>query len=553
MSRSPDMIVNNNYHNIACKSSDIKKSKNKNGFLNEREENNNNNDKSCGYMSKNKKSFAHSITQESPLPSLSIIETHYEERTRNGSLPLCDLYARNEDRKNDSEKNNPSRQDDVSKKTNVKSGSKYEEEEQESPSDLKNKNGFRSSFKKKYLNGFNRSKRKSKKAAKKEKLEEFVDSDVSLSAAESEPPYEDISLDTEVPVQISNEITDYPGRSGSFSVNENKNTERKMSENSIRVNLKYLSRGRFNKNILIIVKKYRGTNVTDLLKCKCLEKNLFDFYKYINDLNVDEMTNDCRTTSEKFDCGSMHTIVNRIEPTTAVPKVLPPDKCSMKIEETAQSTIESDFSSPSKSEHKTVHADLIDTTSLKVKDVIQLFESAAQKSLNDRLSTHKRESSTISRNKCGEPSPSAISKDVAQKPIEITNKIIVDKKTFFQRLSSWPLLKPRNKVVRRATPMKTLNQLRQHLTHDDSDIDSIADSEKDAEEDVDDESDFTTGSIETEDREDCESIMSQTSVTYCQKVQLKSFDHIIQGIEFKHQVSATFLYKKINSIEFILT
>lgn len=541
MSRSSDMIVNNSYHNIACKSSDIKKSKNKNGFLGEQEDNNN--EKSFGFISKSKKSFAQSIT-ESPIPSLSIIETHFEERTRNGSLPLRDLYIRKENSKNENEKDNLSRQD-VSKKSKVKSECKYEEEEQESSGDLKIKNGFRSSFKQKYFNGFNRSKRKSKKAAKKDKLVELPDSDVSLSAAESEPPIDDISCDLEVLEHIGDPFcekgSNHPERSNSFSANGNQNVERKLSENSIRANLEYLRWGNFNKDILNIVKKYRRTNVTDLLKCKCLEKKLSDFHKFINDLEEDTNMDYCKTTHKEC-IEKPNNIVRPVESKTKDNKISQ-DKSSVTIENEVSVLGSINNNQPSKSEQETISGyvqnDLIDTTSLKVKDVIQLFESAAQKSIKDDLNTWKKEISTNNRNKYEEKSSKDIITEKNDKnPNEITNKLIVDKKTFFQRLSSWPLLKPRNKVVRRATPMKTLNQLRQHLTTHESDIDSIADSEKDAEEDdADDESDVTSESIDTQDREDCESNVSQTSVTYYQKVKLRSFDHIIQEIDNNIQVS----------------
>ncbi|KAL1460730.1 hypothetical protein WDU94_012682 [Cyamophila willieti] len=175
---------------------------------------------------------------------------------------------------------------------------------------------------------------------------------------------------------------------------------------------------------------------------------------------------------------------------------------------------------------------LIDVTSFKVKDVIRLFEAAAQKNVDEKSNLLKREKdSTLNHEKTVLPH---ITSEI--EPKEIKNKQIlpaIDKKTFFQRLSSWPLLKPRNKVVRRATPMKTLNQLRQHLPSTDSDIDSIADSAGDADQE---ESDCTESSG-TVDREDCESNVSRTSVTYCQKVQLKSFQHIIQEIEQTDQVS----------------
>lgn len=559
MSRTSEMIVNNNYHNIACKCSDISKSKNKNGFSKEPQDTIN--ERSPTFMSNNKKSFTESITS-SHNPNLSIIETHFEERTRNGTLPLRDLYVEKENNQNKKEKKSNLSTQNVPKKSKVKASCKYEEKEPEVPCDLKNKNGFRNSFKEKYFYGFNRSKRKSKRAAKKAKLEELVDSDVSVSATESDIGSElrndDIFCDI-VPEQsdMIEQHLDLLEENNSFAT-ESPETEK--NEISIVFNLDSLKHGNFNEDIINMVKKRRKTNVTDLLKCKCLERNLNDFHKFITEDETKKEANniDMKATEDMIlDDNQINSHGHTTQNEWTYSKI-----SGQLVQLTARNSVTSTSNQSTNiksfpvNDEEPKHANeplssrfigkdqtmdmadsmknFIDVSSRRVKDVIQLFEAAAQQ--NETPSVLKKENPASPKIERKEPCLTlTTSEELTQKPSEITNKQIVDKKTFFQRLSSWPLLKPRNKVVRRATPMKTLNQLRQHLPANDSDVDSIADSGRDA----DGEESDVTESTGTPDVEDCESSVSKTSVTYCQKVQLKSFQHIIQEIDESYQVSQT--------------
>lgn len=539
------MIVNNNYHHIACKCSDDRESKNKHGFFREHQENNG---KSTTFASKAKKSFAQSITA-SPDPNLSI-KTHVEERTRNGSLPCCDLYVERQLYQKERE----------TKKPNVKPSS-YEAEDL---CDFKNKNGFRNSFRAKYFNGFNRSKRKSKKAAKKAKLE-LLD-DVSTSAAKSDVPPEtqaEVVCD-KVPESEDayDEERSHPCEPCERDGSDVQDTPEPDCEVDV-LDLESLRQGKFNETIVNMVTQRRKTNLTDLLKCKCLERNLNDFQRFLSESSSDRMVCEmvakyerqtkptqtkstenvkvvdtksnakCHQSDDKVgharlvvgshinkpvDLCNKTTQIDNKTPERANDTILSPQETRRPNSEQACSEKTAKESSTSVTESV---KNFVDVSSRRVKDVIQLFEAAAQR--------HVEESR---RNKPVEkPEQLLLSESLLgltqQKPI--ANKQILDKKTLFQRLSSWPLLKPRNKVVRRATPMKTLNQLRQHLTAE-SDVESVADSEADADSEC-------TESSATLDREDCESSVSKTSVTYCTKVQLKSFQHIIEDIEGSGQVS----------------